>query len=92
MSAQPLSPQTEQFIADALSAGAFPSRESLLEAAVAELRAARTDEEESLRRCDAAIEALDAGRGVAWNPEEMKQLVRETYRRSQQSQSNRAAS
>lgn len=92
MSAQPLSPQTEQYIADALSVGAFPSRESLLEAAVAELRAARADEEESLRRCDEAIDSLEAGQGIIWNAEEMKQLVRETYRRGQSPSSDRAAS
>jgi Arc/MetJ-type ribon-helix-helix transcriptional regulator len=76
MNAQPLSPQTEQFIAEALSAGAFPSRESLLDAAVAELRATRAEEAESLRRCDEAIDSLEAGKGIDMTPERWDELAR----------------
>ena len=86
-----LSPQTEQYIAETLSAGAFPTRESLLEAAVAELRAARSEEETSLQRCEEAVTALDAGQGVPWDAEEMKRLVRAARHAGQDPNSNRVA-
>lgn len=73
-----LSPQTEQYIAETLSAGAFPTRESLLDAAVAELRAARSGEEERLRQCDEAIDSLEAGKGIEMTPErwgDLKQRI-----------------
>lgn len=76
MCSLPLSPQTEQFIAEALSAGAFPSRESLLDAAVAELRAIRAEEAEQLRRCDAAIDSLEVGKGIEMTPERWDDLTR----------------
>lgn len=90
-----LSPQTEQFIAEALAAGRFASRSELIEAAVFQLREElqfltelQTPEEveESLRRCDRAIADLEAGRGIPWNAEEMKRTVRETLEKRAKAQ------
>ena len=84
----PLSPQTEQFITDALAAGRFVSRSELLEAAVVQLREElrsldelQAPEElvESLRLCDEAIDDIEAGRGIEMTPQvwdEMRDEVR----------------
>jgi Arc/MetJ-type ribon-helix-helix transcriptional regulator len=86
-----LSSESERYIAEAVAAGTFPSREAVLEAAITELRAAQAEIDESLRRCDEAIDELDAGLGVPWDPEEMKRIVRDTHQAAQQAKSNRAA-
>ena len=72
-------------------AGSLKYEQAVLEAAITELRASQAEIEESLRRCDEAIEQLDAGLGVPWDAEEMKRMVRETHEAAQQARSNRAA-
>jgi Arc/MetJ-type ribon-helix-helix transcriptional regulator len=62
-----LSPQTEQYIADALAAGRFASRSELIEVAVRQLCDA--DLAESLRLCDEAIDDIEAGNGIEMTPE-----------------------
>ena len=73
---QSLSPQAEQYIAEALSTGEFSSRTSFIEAAIADFHAARVEEEERLRLCDQAIDELDAGLGIEATPEYWENLKR----------------
>jgi hypothetical protein len=71
-----LSAESETYIADALAAGLFSSREALLDAAIAEFRALRAEEEEQLRLCDEAIDSLEAGHGIPATPEYWADLER----------------
>lgn len=67
-----LSPQTEQFIADALAAGRFATRSELIEAAVRRL--CDEDLAESLRLCDEAIDDIEAGNGIEMTPKRWDEL------------------
>lgn len=74
-----LSPNVEQVISDAISAGVYPSRKALLEAAVLELRAAQGDLAARLELCDQAIDEYESGYRAEWDPDEMKRRLRETF-------------
>lgn len=62
-----LSPQTEQFLANAVANGMFPSKEAAIDAAVEALRE-KTESipmvpEEHMERVERALESLNAGKG-----------------------------
>lgn len=76
-----LSPQNEQFIEHAVASGIFPSRQAALDAAVETLRTNRDVPQpipaEHLPLVEEGLEALNEGRGVAWDPENVKQRLRQ---------------
>jgi Arc/MetJ-type ribon-helix-helix transcriptional regulator len=84
--ASDLSPQYEAFINEQLSAGTFPSRERLLEAALDLLRdeIATPVPDEHIPLLDEAEADIAAGRVTDWDPDEFLRRVeqRRTERRS----------
>jgi Arc/MetJ-type ribon-helix-helix transcriptional regulator len=75
--ASDLSPQYEAFISEQLSAGAYPSRERLLEAALDLLRdeTATPVPDEHIPLLDEAEADIAAGRVTDWDPEEFLRRV-----------------
>jgi len=76
-----LSPQNEHFIENAVASGLFPSRQAALDAAVETLRtncdAPQPIPAEHLPLVEEGLEALNEGRGVPWDPENVKQRLRQ---------------
>jgi hypothetical protein len=83
-----LSPQNEQYLAEALATGLYPSKEAALDAAISALRE-KHDEvpsipEEHMALVEAAIESSDAGQSREMTPddwEKLRQRVRDVAAR-----------
>ena len=74
-----LSPQAEQYLAEVVAGGLFPSKEAALEAAVAALRASTesipTVPPEHMAAVEAGIESLNAGRCREFTDQDWDDLI-----------------
>jgi Arc/MetJ-type ribon-helix-helix transcriptional regulator len=73
-----LSPQTEQYLANIVAGGLFPSREAAIEAAVVALRektnVAPSMPTEHFEKVEVAIESDDQGRLRPWTADDWSRL------------------
>ncbi|MBL8830711.1 MAG: hypothetical protein JNM18_27300 [Planctomycetaceae bacterium] len=79
-----LSPQSEQFLEQAVAAGWFPSKEAALDAAVRALQDARAElpliADDHLDAVEAGLDEADAGKSAPWTSQDrdtIRQLGRQ---------------